>query len=54
MFFLKFLVLTIRSIEHRPDLVIEGLIVQIVDFNSLEVLFGVKISFGNEEGLSQD
>ena len=43
-----------RSIEHGTDFVIEGLVVEVVDFDGLEVLFGIEISFGDEECLSED
>jgi hypothetical protein len=42
------------SVEHGPDLVIEGLIVQVIDFDSLEVFFWIEITFSDKEGLPQD
>ena len=42
------------SIEHGFDLIVEGLIIEIVDFDGLEVLLGIEVSLGDEEGLSQD
>jgi hypothetical protein len=36
-----------RSAEHGFDFVVEGLVVKVIDFDSLEVLFGVEVSFGD-------
>lgn len=41
------------SVEHGLDFVIEGLVVEVIDFDGLEVLLGVEIALGNEEGLSE-
>lgn len=41
------------SAEHGFDLVVESLVVEVVDFDGLEVLLGVEVSFGDQEGLSQ-
>lgn len=43
-----------KSIEHWSDLVIESLVIQVVNFDGLEVLFRVKIPLRNQESLSQD
>jgi hypothetical protein len=43
-----------RSAEHRPDLVVEGLIVQVVDLDGLEVFFGIEVTLGDQEGLPQN
>lgn len=43
-----------ESVEHRPYFVVESLVVQVVNFDRLEILFGVKITFGNKEGLPED
>ena len=42
------------SVEHGFDLIVEGLIIEIVDFDGLEVLLGIEVSLGDEEGLSED
>ena len=42
-----------ESVEHGLNLVVEGLVVQVVDFYCLEVLLGVEVAFGNQEGLPQ-
>ena len=41
------------SVEHGFDFVIEGLIVQIINFNCLEIFLGVEVAFSDQEGLSQ-
>ena len=40
------------SLEHVLDLVVEGLIVQVVDFDRLEVFLGIEVPLGDQEGLS--
>jgi hypothetical protein len=42
------------SVEHRPDLVVESLIVKVVDFDGLEVFFGIEITLRDQESLSQN
>lgn len=42
------------SVEHGPNFVIEGLIVEIIDFDGLEVFFRIEVSLGNQEGLPKD
>ena len=41
------------SIEHGFNFVIEGLVIQIVDFDGLEVFLWIKVSLGNQKSLSQ-
>ena len=41
------------SIEHRLDLVVEGLVVQVVDFYCLEIFLRIEVSLSNQEGLSE-
>jgi hypothetical protein len=41
------------SVKHSFDFVVEGLVVEVVDFDGLEVLFGVEVALGDEEGLSE-
>lgn len=41
------------SVEHGLDLVVEGLIVEVVDLDGLEVFLRVEVSLRDEEGLSQ-
>lgn len=43
-----------QSVEHGPDFVVKSLVVQVIDFDGLEVLFGVEVAFSDEESLSQD
>lgn len=43
----------IASVEHGFDFIVEGLVVEVIDFDSLEVLLGVEVSLGDQEGLSQ-
>ena len=42
-----------RSIEHGLYLVVEGWIVQIVDFDGLEIFLGVEVPLSDQESLSQ-
>ncbi len=44
----------VESIEHRPDFVIEGLIIEVIDLDGLEVLFRIEVTFGNQESLSEN
>ena len=41
------------SVEHGLDLVVEGLVVQVVDLYGLEVLLGVEVPLRDQEGLPQ-
>ncbi len=41
------------SIEHSFNFVVEGLIIQIVDFDGLEIFLWIEVSFGNQKCLSQ-
>lgn len=42
-----------RSIEHGLDLIVEGLIIKVVDLDSLEVFLRVEVPLRDQEGLSQ-
>jgi hypothetical protein len=42
-----------RSVEHRFDFVVEGLVVEVVDLDGLEVLLGIEVALGDEEGLPE-
>ena len=42
-----------ESVEHGLDLVVEGLVVEVVDLYGLEVFLGVEIALGDEECLSE-
>ena len=39
------------SVEHGFDFVVKGLVVQIVDFDGLEILLGVEVALSDQEGL---
>ena len=39
------------SIKHSFDFIVEGLVVQIVNFDCLEVLLRVEIALSDQEGL---
>ncbi len=41
----------VGSIEHGLDLIVEGLVVEVVDLDGLEVFLGVEVSLCDEEGL---
>ena len=41
------------SVEHGFDFVIKGLVVQIINFNCLEIFLGVEVAFSDQEGLPQ-
>ena len=41
------------SVEHGSDLVVEGLVVQVLDLDGLEVLLRVEVALRDEEGLPQ-
>lgn len=41
------------SVEHSFNFVVEGLVIQIVNFDSLEVLLGIEVSLRDQESLSQ-
>jgi hypothetical protein len=43
----------VLSIKHCLDLVIECLIVEVVNFDGLEVFFRIKVSLSNEERLPE-
>lgn len=43
----------VGSVEHGLDFVIEGLIVEVIDFDGLEVLLRIKVALGNQEGLPE-
>lgn len=42
-----------QSIKHCSNFVVEGLIIKVLNFNSLEVLFRIEVSFGDQESLPQ-
>lgn len=42
-----------ESVEHGLDLVVEGLVVEVVDLYGLEVFLGVEVALGDEESLSE-
>ena len=52
-FWVGLFVWELSSIEHGPDLAVEGLVIQVVDFDGLEVFFGVEIPLSDKESLSQ-
>lgn len=39
------------SVEHGLDLVIKGLIIEVINFDCLEVLLGIEVALRDEEGL---
>jgi hypothetical protein len=43
----------IISVEHGLNFVVEGLIIQIINFYCLEVFLRIEVSLSNEESLSQ-
>lgn len=43
-----------QSVKHGLNFCIEGLIIEIIDFDGLEVFLWVEVSLGDEEGLPQD
>lgn len=43
-----------RSVEHGLDFVVKGLVIKVVDFDSLEVFLRIEIAFRDEESLPQD
>lgn len=43
-----------RSVKHGLDLIVEGLIVEVVDLDGLEVFLRVEVSLRDQEGLPQN
>jgi hypothetical protein len=41
----------IGSIEHRLYFIIESLVIKVVNFNGLEIFFGIEVSLGNQKCL---
>lgn len=41
------------SVEHGLDFVVEGLVIEVVDLDGLEVFLGVEVALGDEEGLPE-
>lgn len=42
-----------ESVEHGFDFVVKSLVIKIINFDSLEVLFGIKVALGDQECLPQ-
>ncbi len=41
-----------RSVEHSFDFVVESLVIKIIDFDCLEIFFGIKVTLRNKERLT--
>lgn len=42
------------SVEHGFDFIVEGLVIQVVDLDGLEIFLGVEVTFCDKEGLPQN
>lgn len=41
-------------VKHGSDFIVEGLVIQIFDFDGLEIFLRIEIALGNEESLAED
>lgn len=47
-------VMNVESVKHGFYLVVECLVIEVINFDSLEIFLWIEVALGDQEGLSED